>query len=122
MIESGPLSFKSWTIRLGLRFIDLVQFRQQVWIFRNSLVVLLGESNHALLVDNEHRALGHALCSQTIVLRANCAMGPKIRQHGEVDPAHLFRKSFVRKRRIHTDAQHLSIAGLEFFSIPFEAA
>lgn len=103
-------------------FVDFVELIKQIRIFRNALVVLLGESNCPLFVDNEDRALRHPLRSQTIILRAHCAMRPEVRQHREVDAPHSFGKYFVRKNRIDTYAQNLSVAGFEFLAIFFEAA
>jgi len=53
---------------------------------------------------------------------ADRTVRPEIRKHREIDSTHLFGKGFVRKRRVNAYAQDLSIAGLEFFSIFFEAA
>lgn len=103
-------------------FVDFVELIKQIRIFRNALVVLLGESNCPLFVDNEDRALRHPLRSQTIILRAHCAMRPEVRQHREVDATHSFGKYFVRKNRIDTYAQNLSVAGFEFLAVFFEAA
>jgi hypothetical protein len=55
-------------------------------------------------------------------LIADGAVRPEIRQHREVDTAHFFGKYLVRKNRIDTYAQNLSVAGLEFLAIFFEAA
>jgi hypothetical protein len=55
-------------------------------------------------------------------LRAHCAMRPEVRQHREVDAPHSFGKYFVRKNRIDTYAQNLSVAGFEFLAVFFEAA
>jgi hypothetical protein len=59
---------------------------------------------------------------KTIIRLADRAVRPEIRKHRKIDSAHLFAKGLMRKWRVDTYAQHLSIAGLEFFSILFEAA
>ena len=105
-----------------LALINLVELGKEIRIFWNSLVVLLGESDGPLFVDNEDRPLRHPLRPQAVILSADCAMGPEIRQHGEVDPTHSFGKYFVRKNGIDTYAQNLSVAGFEFLPVFFEAA
>jgi hypothetical protein len=62
-----------------LALIDLVELVKQIRIFRNSLVVLSSEPNRPLFVDDEDRALWHSLGPETIILSADCAMGPEIR-------------------------------------------
>ena len=102
--------------------IDFVELIKQLRIFGNSLVVLSGKLNRPLFVDNEDRTLGHPLRAQTIVLDADRAMRPEIRQHWEVDATHPFGKYLVRKNGINAYAQDLSVAGFEFLAVSFEAA
>jgi hypothetical protein len=102
--------------------IDFVELIKQLGIFWNSLVVLSGESNRPLFVDNEDPALRHPLRPQTIILGADSAVRPEIRQHREINAAHSFGKYFVCKNGIDTYAQNLSVAGFEFLAVFFEAA
>ena len=62
-----------------LILVDLVELAKQLGIFWNSLVILLGESNGSLFVDNEHRTLRHPLRPQAIILSTDGAMRPEIR-------------------------------------------
>lgn len=106
----------------GLALVNLIQLGKQLGILRDPFIVFFGKPDHALLVDNEYRPLWHTLRPQTIILHANCAVRPKVREHRKPDSTHLFGKGFVRKRRVHAYAQNLSISGFEFFAILFEAA
>ena len=117
MTETGPFYLRRPAF---LSLVDLIQLGEQLRIFRNALIVLFGKTNDSILVDNKNSALGKSLLPQAVVHRAYGAVRIKIGEHGKVDAAHFFRKRLVRKRRINTDAQHLSISSLEFLSVFFE--
>lgn len=101
--------------------VDLIQLGQQLVVFRDALFVFLTKTNHPLLIDDEDRPLGIALGSQAVISAAHCAVGIEIREHGKVNPSHLFGKRFMGKRRINAYAQHLSVPRFEFLALGLEA-
>jgi hypothetical protein len=118
----ASVPFARFAKRAGSAFVDVIQLREQLRILRNPFIVFFGEPDYALPVDDEYRPLGKPLRSQAIILRANRAVRPKVREHRKSNSTHLLGKGFVRERRVHAYAQNLSISGFEFLAILFEAA